>query len=721
MQIGRTSGESTEDPAVDVRARAGAPNVVFVVLDDVGFAHLSCFGSDIATPEMDRLAAGGLRYVSFQATPMCAPTRACLLTGRQSHSVGVGVIQESAMGYPGYSGRLSKRATTLAEALRLSGYNCFAVGKWHLAPIEHWTAAGPFDYWPMQRGFERYYGFIEGTTDQWHPELVEGNGRIRIDGSADYHLTEDLIDKAINYVLDQTSADATKPFFLYVALAACHAPLQAPRSFIDRYRGRYDTGWDRTREAWFARQLDEGIIPTGTRLAPRNPGVEAWDDLSADRRRLYAKYQEVFAGFLEHTDREIGRLLRRLEDIGRSDNTIVVLLSDNGAADSGGMHGWTHPHGRGREPASSLSDGLAAIDRLGDDSTKPMYPTGWAQVGNTPFRHYKIDTYAGGTAVPLIVRWPARIRDVGAIRRQYHHVVDLYPTILEAAGATAPEMYGGMTQLPVHGVSMTYTFEASEAPTRKRLQYFENFGHRAIWRDGWKAVTKHRTGDSYSTEPWALYDLEHDFSEYENVADRHPDRLRELVELWWSEAGRYDVLPLDDRPNERQRRNFGTPKPRYVYYPHTGPISGRRAPVVADRSYVITAEIETPPGGAEGVILSVGGKVGGYVLYVLSGHAVYEHNLFGQRCVIRSSIPLPTGRTTLRFKFRKTGPLRGVGTISFDDQLVASAELPETIPDLVPPGPVNCGCDDDTPVSNAYRSPFRFSGRLFSVVVEPEL
>jgi arylsulfatase A-like enzyme len=718
--IGRTSPESTEQITRDPRPHPDAPNVVIIVLDDVGYAHPGCFGSDIETPNMDRLAAEGLRYVQFQATPMCAPTRACLMTGRNAHAVGVGIVQEMAAGYPGYSGRLSKRATTLAEALGPAGYSCFAVGKWHLAPIEHWSPAGPFDYWPLQRGFSRHYGFIDAATDQWHPELIEGNAYIRRPARPDYHLTEDLIDKAIGYVRDQTAADSARPFFLYVALAACHSPLQAPRSFIEKYRGRYDKGWDRAREEWFAKQKGHGILPEGTRLAPRNPGVEAWTDLSADQRRLYARYQEVFSGFLDHTDREIGRLLRFLDEIDRSENTIVMLLSDNGASDSGGLHGWPHPFGQ-PEPDESLREGLAAIDRLGDDSTSPMYPLGWAQAGNTPFRHYKIDTYAGGTAVPLIVRWPRRIRDGGAIRRQYHHVVDLYPTILEAAGVAAPESYAGLDQLPVHGISMSYSFDDPKVPTRRRVQYFENFGHRAIWHDNWKAVTKHHAGDDYATEPWALYDLANDFSEYQNVADRHPERLRHLIELWWAEAGRYDVLPLNDRPEGTQGRNFGTPKPRYVYYPDMAPVSRKRGPVVADRSHTITADIEIPADGAEGVILSAGGKIGGYVLYVIDGYVVYEYNLLGQRTVLRSQEKAPVGHMKLGFTFQRTGPLRGIGTLSFGGEPVGRAEFRETFPDLFSPGQVNCGCDDETPVSNAYEPPFRFTGRIRSVVVEPEI
>jgi arylsulfatase len=719
--VGRTSQESTPAWPSSPKAPIDAPNIVVIVLDDVGFAHLGCYGSDIATPNMDRLAAEGLRYVSFQATPMCAPTRACLMTGRQSHAVGVGIVQEMAAGFPGYSGRLSKRAATLAEVLGSSGYNCFAVGKWHLAPVEHWTAAGPFDYWPLQRGFEQYYGFIEAATDQWHPELVEGNRRIHTPADVAYHLTEDLVDRAIAYVLEQTSAAPDRPFFLYLAFGACHSPLQVPRSFIDKYQGRYDKGWDAARDEWFERQKRLGIVPEGTRLAPRNPGVEPWDALTADQRRLYARYQEVFAGFLDHTDVHIGRLLSLLDDIGRADNTLVVLLSDNGAADSGGVHGWAHPHGRATEPDVALAEGLAAFDRLGDDTTRPMYPIGWAQVGNTPFRHYKIDTYAGGTAVPLLIRWPSRIRDRGGIRRQYHHVTDVYPTILEAAGTEAPSTYGGIDQLPVHGISMGYTFDEPDAPTRKRVQYFENFGHRAIWRDGWKAVTKHRPGDDYSTEHWALYDLENDFSEYEDLAARYPERLRELIELWWAEAGRYDVLPLDDRPDARQQALFSAPKRRYVYYPGTAPISNRKAPVIADCSYTITADLEVPADLCEGVLFAVGSKIGGYVLYVQDGYPVYEHNLFGIRHRVRSERRLTPGPACLRFEFQKTAPLQGIGTLLIDDQAVGSVKLPETIAEPFGLGPVNCGRDGSAPVGATYQPPFPFTGRIRSVVVEREL
>jgi arylsulfatase A-like enzyme len=721
--IGRTSAESTPARQASVKAPAGAPNVVVIVLDDVGFAHLGCYGSDIATPNMDRLAAEGLRYVSFQATPMCAPTRACLMTGRNSHSVGVGTVGECAMGFPGYSGGLSKKATTLAEVLGPSGYNCFAIGKWHLAPVEHCTPAGPFDCWPLQRGFDRYYGFIESATDQWHPELIEGNQRIHTPDDSGYHLTEDLVDQAITYILEQTSSAPDRPFFTYLALGACHSPLQVPRPFIERYKGRYDGGWDAARDEWFERQRHLGIVPETTRLAPRNPGVEAWDALTADQRKLYARYQEVFAGFMEHTDTHVGRLMSVLDEIERADNTLVVLLSDNGASDSGGLHGWVHPHGRATEPDVALDHGLAVLDRLGDDTTRPMYPIGWAQVGNTPFRHYKIDTYAGGTSVPLVVRWPNRITDHGGIRRQYHHAVDIYPTILELVGVEAPPTYAGVDQLPVHGTSMTYTFDDADAPTRKRVQYFENFGHRAIWQDGWKAATKHIAGDDYSTEQWALYDLANDYSEYEDLAEKCPEQLRQLIELWWAEAGRYDVLPLDDDPGERQQALFGTPKPRYVYYPGSPPISSRMAPVIADRAHTITAQLEVPGSGCEGVILAVGGAIGGYVLYVEAGHPVYEYNLFGARHAVRSDRPLPAGPASVRFAFTRTGTLQGVGTLSIDDQAVGRVELPETIPSIGPesPGPVNCGRDGSSPVSDAYQSPFAFTGRIRSVVVEPVL
>jgi arylsulfatase A-like enzyme len=714
-RIERTAKDSTPGTPVRIRAPKGAPNVVIVLLDDVGFATFGCYGSTIDTPNLDRLAANGLRYTQFQATPMCAPTRACLLTGRQSHAAGVGIVQESATAYPAYYGRLSKEASTLAEVLGPSGYNCFAVGKWHLAPISDWTAAGPFDYWPLQRGFERHYGFIAAGTDQWHPDLVDGNQSIERPARPGYHLTEDLIDKSISYIRDQTVADAEKPFFLYVALAACHSPLHVPKAFIEKYHGRFDKGWDEVRADWFARQLMLGIVPPGTRLAPRNPDVPAWNDLTKDEQRLFARYMELFAGYMDHTDHHLGRLMSYLEEIGRMENTIFVVLSDNGAADGGGRSGHVTSWGRikGHDP---IAEGLAAIDRLGDETTNPMYPTGWAQVGNTPFRFYKIDTYAGGTAVPFILHWPRGIKAKGEIRHQYHHVTDVFPTVLEAARLEAPTMYNGIPQLPVHGVSMSYSFDAAGAETQKESQYFENFGHRALWHNGWKVTTKHVPGTDFDDDHWALFDTTIDRSEYEDLSAKYPAKTREMIERWWIEAGKYGVLPL----GEGDRNAIGDHQPtRQVYLQNMAPVSSRRMPTITLGSHSITTVVDVPAGGVSGVILAVGGRVGGFTMYARDSCLVYEYNLGSgaERTAIRADRPLSPGKRTVRFELRRSGS-GGEGVLLIDGVIVGTGDIPNLHTMLIASQGINCGRDLGSPVSNDYEVPFTFTARFGPVVIE---
>jgi arylsulfatase len=531
--IGRTYQESTPSWPESVRPPEGAPNVVFILLDDVGFAQIGCYGSDIETPHMDRLASGGLRYTNFHTTAMCSPTRACLLTGRNHHAAGLGIVTEFATGFPGYAGRLTKRAATLAEMLRPHGYNTFAVGKWHLMPLREATAAGPFDAWPLQRGFDRWYGFPAGYTDQWYPELCDGNQPIDTPRRPGYHLSEDLVDRAIEYVRDQHSVAPEKQFFLYVAFGAAHWPHQAPAAFIDKYRGRYDRGWDVIRAEWLARQIELGIVPPGTELPPLNDDVPAWDDLTPDEQRAAARQMEVYAGFLDHTDAQIGRLMTYLEEIGQLDNTLVVLLSDNGASNEGTRVGCLNVY---KAYASHIPEplelSLEALDRLGDETTNVHYPTGWAQAGNTPFKRYKKETHGGGVRDPLIVHWPARIKERG-LRRQYHHVADLVPTVLELLRIDAPKVYNDVPQLPVHGNSLAYTFDEPDSPTRKEVQYYEMLGNRAIWHRGWKAVARHKNGTDFDRDRWELYHLDEDYGETRDLAAEQPERLRALIDRWW--------------------------------------------------------------------------------------------------------------------------------------------------------------------------------------------
>jgi arylsulfatase len=718
--IGRDISDSTPWWPEPTRAPADAPNVVVVVLDDVGFADLGCYGSEIATPNIDRLAAGGLRYANFHTTAMCSPTRAALLTGRNAHSVGMGIIAEWSTGFPAYRGRVTRHAANLAEVLRESGYSTFAVGKWHLMPMDEVTAAGPFSDWPLSRGFDRWYGFHGALADSWHPELFEDNHAIDSPNTPGYHLTEDLVDRAAGMIRDKQAVVPDRPFFLYLGFGAAHWPHHVPQEYVERYRDRYAGGWDAIRDQRLARQKALGIVPADTQLAPRNDDVRPWDDLSADEQRLFARMQEVYAGFIEHTDAQIGRLVASLDELGVLDNTLMVLLSDNGASPEGGAVGAANARKHLQYEPETVADGLAAIDELGSDHTYPHYPTGWAQASNTPLKWYKKDVHAGGVRDPLIVHWPARIRDGGAIRPQYHHVVDVMPTVLDLLGLEAPATFQGLAQMPLHGMSMAYTLDDPAAPTRKETQYFELLGDRGLWHRGWKAVAKHERGQPFDDDRWELYHLDADFSESRDLAAEQPERLRALVERWWAEAGLYGALPLDDREYERVAASVAArARQRSVYYPGSARIDRFSAPDITDRSYTITAEATLPAGGAEGVLLASGARFGGYVLYVQGGRLVYEY-AFSERekVVIRADRDVPNGDVTLAYQFRRTGPKRGIGTLLMNGEVVGQAEIPKTWPTVAVTAGLLCGRDGGSAVSEAYTLPFAFTGTLHRVVVQ---
>ncbi|MCC6627168.1 MAG: arylsulfatase [Chloroflexi bacterium] len=717
--IGRPVAESTPVPPAPARPPTGAPNVVIVVLDDVGFADLGPYGSEIATPAIDRLAAGGLTYTEFHTTAMCSPTRAALLTGRMPHAAGMGIIAEWATGHPGYQGRVTRRAATLAEMLRPHGYSTLAVGKWHLMPMDDATGAGPFDDWPLGRGFDRWYGFHGALADSWHPELFEDNHTIETPARAGYHLSEDLVEQAIGMVRDQQVAAPGRPFFLYLAFGACHWPHQAPRAWIDRYRGRYDAGWDAIRAERLARQRARGIVPPDTELAPRNPGVRAWDDLSADERRLFARMQEVYAGFVEHTDAQIGRLTEALAALGQLDNTLLLLLSDNGASPEGGAHGAFNGRKHLVTEPEPLARTLAGLDRLGSERAYGHYPVGWAQASNTPLKWYKKDVHGGGIRDPLLIHWPRRIAG-GEVRRQYHHVADLTPAVLEALGVAAPATVDGAPQMPLHGVSLAYTFDAPDAPTRKTTQYYELLGDRALWHDGWKAVARHDKGVDFAADRWELYHVVEDYAENRDLAAEQPERLRALIERWWAEAGRYDVLPLDDREYERVAANIAARRRREtVLLPGAARLDRYHVPDLTDRSFQIVAEIETPPGGAAGVLLAIGTRFGGLVLYVQGGRLVYEYVYDDDaRTRLVADRPLPSGGpATLALAFRRTGRRQGEATLLIDGQPAGTAVIPKTWPVAGLAGGLRCGRDGGAPVSDAYALPFTFTGTLHRVVV----
>lgn len=717
-KIGRTYRESSPWLEPPVRPSTTAPNVVVIVLDDVGFAQLGCYGSTIETPHIDALAAGGRRYTGFHTTSMCSPTRASLLTGRNHHAVGMGMIADMCTGFPGYQGQVGKDSATLAEMLRPAGYGTFAAGKWHLTRARDMTAAGPFEQWPLGRGFERYYGFLYSLVDQWHPELVADNHFIPAPDRPGYHLSEDLVDQTIGMIRDQQAGRPDQPFFAYLAFGACHSPHQAPRPFIDKYRGRFDEGWDVMRERWRARQIALGVIPSDAVLTEMNPGVRPWADMTDDERRLCARHQEVFAGFLDHTDAQIGRLTDWLRSGDLLDNTLLVLLSDNGATAEGGHFGDINLRRYIQVLEESFEEKLARIDDLGSDRLWNNYPAGWGHAGNTPLKWFKMHTHGGGVRDPLIIHWPAQIPNGGQISHQFCHCSDIVPTILEACGVAAPETYLGVPQLPITGNSLAYTFAEPDAATRKSVQYFELMGHRGLWADGWKAVTHHVEGADFDEDVWELYHLDTDFSEARDLAAEHPEKLRELIALWWREAEANHVLPLDDRNRERIGLTYwGLPRRRWRFEQGMNRVSGYAAPSVANRSYRIVADVDLSQ-DTEGVILSVGGQAGGYVLFIQDGRLVHEYVGPDRRWTLESISPLSPGRRRLAFEFRKTGRCAGVASLLCDDAVLATGEIQGMWPAGPTAGGVCCGYNEASPVSDRYDRPYAFTGVIHDVVVE---
>ncbi|MFN5509888.1 MAG: arylsulfatase [Burkholderiales bacterium] len=723
-RIGRTVPESKPHWQEFPRPREGAPNVVVILFDDTGFSHLGCYGSTIETPHIDALAAGGLRYTNFHTTALCSPTRAALLTGRNHHSVGMRGLANWNTGFPNCTGGVTRSAATLAEMLRPQGYSTFAVGKWHLTPMEETSAAGPFDQWPLARGFDRYYGFLQGETDQYAPELYCDNRPIDPPRKPEegYHLTEDLIDQAMGMLRSQKSAIPEKPFFLYLAFGATHAPHQAPSRYIEHYKGRFDAGWDAVREQWFGRQKAMGIIPADTELAPRNPGVKPWAELSDEEQRVALRLQEAFAGFLHHTDEQIGRLVSFLKDIDQLDNTLIMIMSDNGASQEGGPIGVIDTFKYFNGIPETLDETLARIDDIGGPLSNTNYPWGWAQVGNTPGKRYKQNTHGGGIRDPLIVHWPRGVQDKGSIRRQFHHVTDITPTVLEVTGISAPESVNGVAQMPVHGLSLAYTFDPAhrDEPSRKPSQYFEMYGHRAIWSGGWKAVCYHREGQPFESDQWELYHVDQDFSECRDLASTHPDKLREMVDLWWIEAGRYGVLPLDDRKAQlwSPTPRSGTPRnrERYVMYPPVAHMSGEVAPSLGNRSFKVTAELERSAPGQQGALFAVGSINNGIAFYVLGDRLVFDYNLFSHHHKAVSDRPVPVGASTVSVQFEKTGET-GLATLSIDGVACGSVAVPKVLRMISSYG-MDAGRDSGSPVSDDYDVPFEFQGRIRRLVFE---
>jgi arylsulfatase len=623
-------------------------------------------------------------------------------------------------GYPNRRGNITRHAATIAEMLREEGFATFCAGKWHLAQTADTSTAGPFDQWPLQRGFDRFYGFLEGETDQFYPQLTYDNHYVDPPyGPEDgYHLTEDLVDKSMEFIRDLKSVRPDRPYFLYLSFGATHSPHQAPPEFLEKYKGRFDAGWDEIRREWYENQLKIGIIPEDTELAPRNKGVEPWEDLSENQKRFALKLQEAFAAFLDHTDHHIGRFISFLEEMGEMDNTIIILTSDNGASQEGGATGVMDEAMYFRRVQQDVDEVQSRIDEIGGPHSHSNYPWGWAQAGNSPLKWYKQNTFGGGVRDPLIVHWPDRIGDRGGIRHQFHHVSDVVPTILELLDIEAKDSYCGYEQIPITGASMVYTFDAPEEKTRKGPQYFEMGGHRGIWADGWKAVTYHTSGEPFTDDEWELYHLDEDFSESRNLAAENPEKLREMIELWWIEASRHGVLPLDDRRGLFAEGRFRPGSPhqhgRYVYYPPISHVPMAAAPAFGARTWTMTAEVERVDETSDGVIVAHGTQNTGFSWYVKDGLLVFDSNVLAKHFVVRSDRPVPVGQSTLGAAFTWADD-QGTITLLIDGKESGSLQVPATIHTHTTG--MSIGRDNLSPVTDDYEAQFPFEGTISRIEV----
>ena len=749
-KINQDIRDSVEDwsPFVAPEAPKGAPNVVYIVLDDVGFSAMSCYGGPIQTPNIDRIAANGLRYTQWHTVALCSPTRSCLLTGRNHTRNSMACITEGASGFPNASGTIPPQNGMLSEILGEQGWNTYMVGKWHLCPTVEMNLASTRRNWPTGRGFERWYGFLGAETSQWYPELIYDNHPVDQPKTPEegYHFSVDITDKAIEFIMDSKAVAPDKPFMLYYSFGAAHAPHHAPKEWIEKYKGQFDQGYEALRVETLARQKKMGIVPKDTELPPVNPiGTTAtrkgpkgqsfppldetrpWDSLSADEQRLFARMAEVYAGFLSHADDQIGRLLAHLEDTGQLENTLIFVVSDNGASGEGGPNGSVNEMKFMNGVADDIASNLAMIDDLGGPKTYNHYPNGWAMAFNTPFKMWKRYEFNGGTADPCVVSWPAGIKARGEIREQYHHAVDLVPTVLDVLGVEAPESIKGYTQSHFDGVSMRYSFDAPKAPSERQTQFYSMLGSRGIYHDGWKAVTTHPTiagWSNFNDDVWELYHTEVDRSELHNLAVEHPDKVREMVNLWYSEAGANEGFPLDDRSALEifiaKRPQLSAPRIRYVYFPNHAEVPEAQAVVIRGRSFVIGAVVDLPTAGANGVLFAQGSRFGGHSLYVKHNRLHYVNSFIGMfEQKIEATEELPIGKNLiLSASFEKDGEdpphvPTGILTLYYGDKKVGEGRI-KTQPGgyMIAGEGLAVGRDVGDPVTQDYvgEAPFRFTG-----------
>lgn len=715
----------------------GAPNILVVLFDDVGFSDFGCYGSSIRTPTIDAIASRGLRYSGFHTTAMCSTTRAALLTGRNHHAVGMGCLANFDSGFPGYRGKISPEAGTLAEILRPHGWRNYMVGKWHVVPLTQSGPAGPFDGWPLGRGFDRYYGFMDAETDQFAPELVRDNTHIDPPGTfgTGYHLTADLVDQSIRMLAEHQADAPDAPWLMWLALGACHAPHQAPRTFIRPYDEQFAHGWDVERAARLHRQKALGLVPPDTELPPRNDGVPAWETLGESERRVFTRLQSAFAGMLEHADAQLARLMQFLEASGMHDETLVLVLSDNGASQEGGVAGFVNAMGPYNLRREDMAEKVARIDDIGGPDSHSNFPHGWAMASNTPLKRYKQNTHGGGIRDPLVMAWPQGIAARGEFRHGFCHARDLLPTLLELCGVKPPDTIAGVAQQPITGQSLKSTLADPDAPGHTEPQIFEMFGHRGIWHEGWKAVSWHAPGTPFSADRWELYHLDKDFSESKDLAADEPKRLAQLQALWWREAEANQVLPLDDRFGARFAENAQRAqgaRTRFVFHQGMGHLPSDVAPDLRSRSYHMEATAVIPEEGAEGVLVAHGDATSGYSLYIQNGCLVHDLNIGGEHQILRSKVPVTPGHRRLAVRMElgplvMTPPVPGHGRVIvpssrqaslwIDDECVAEGACQFGFATLISWSGLDIGRDRGSPVSH-YDAPFAFTGQLRYVTVD---
>jgi arylsulfatase A-like enzyme len=734
------------EPYIAQQAPQGSPNVLVILMDDTGLAAWEPFGGLIEMPTLKRIADQGLRYAQWHTTALCSPSRSCMLTGRNHHMNSMACISEATTGFPGSHGHIPPENAFISETLREAGYNTYMVGKYHLLAEDEDGMAASKRNWPTERGFERFYGFLGAETNQWYPDLTYDNHPIDQPATPEegYHLSKDLVDQAIQFIADGKQVAPDKPFFLYFCPGANHAPHHTPKEWADKYQGKFDMGYEQYREIALANMKKLGIVPEDNDLPPINPmpegtfwpidSVRPWDSLSEEEKQLFARMAEVYAGFSGYTDYEMGRLIDYLEESGQLENTLIVVASDNGASGEGSPNGSVNENKIANGYPDDLQENLAHLHDLGSPNTYNHYPTGWAMAFNTPFKMFKRYSYNGGICDPLVISWPKGVKARGEVRHQYHHIIDIVPTILDCCGVPQPEMVKGIAQSPIQGISMRYSFDQASVPTEKQTQYYAMLGTRALWHQGWKIVAEHGAllgKGNFFADRWALYHSEVDRSEVHDLADQHPEKVQELVALWWREAGANQVLPLDDRSAVEilttPRPHLAAPRDTYIYRPHTADVPESEAVNIRGRSYKLLAEVDIQTPEAAGVLFAHGSRFGGHTLFIKDQLLYYVYNFLGippeQQFV--SPGPVPTGKHIFGAEFTKEntgqyGESHGTLRLYIDDNLVASGPMRTQTGKFSIAGEGLCvGRDSADAVSHEYTPEFGFrGGRIKQVMVD---